>query len=100
MTSDGKSFDFGILIHGGASVEKIKETNKITRFLKSAVSYGFNLLKNSSSNNSALDSVEAAVACMEDSGIFDAGIGSFLTIEKTVEWTPLLWMEKIYQLVL
>ncbi len=85
MTSDGKSFDFGILIHGGASVEKIKDTNKITRSLKSAASYGFNLLRNSSSNNSALDSVEAAVASMEDSGIFDAGIGSYLTINKTVE---------------
>jgi beta-aspartyl-peptidase (threonine type) len=85
LTSDGKSFDFGILIHGGASVEKIKETNKITRSLKSAASYGFNLLRNSSSNNSAVDSVEAAVASMEDSGIFDAGIGSYLTINKTVE---------------
>ena len=77
--------DFGILIHGGASVKKIKETNRITRSLKSAVSYGFDLLKNRSSNNSAVDSVEAAVASMEDSGIFDAGIGSYLTIDKTVE---------------
>ena len=85
MTSDGKSLDFGILIHGGASLEKIKQTNEITRSLKSAVSYGFDLLKNSSSNNSAVNSVEAAVASMEDSGIFDAGIGSYLTIDKTVE---------------
>lgn len=84
MTSD-KSLDFGILIHGGASLEKIKQTNEITRSLKSAVSYGFDLLKNSSSNNSAVNSVEAAVASMEDSGIFDAGIGSYLTIDKTVE---------------
>ena len=43
------------------------------------------LLKNRSSNNSAVNSVEAAVASMEDSGIFDAGIGSYLTIDKTVE---------------
>ncbi len=85
MTSDGKSLDFGILIHSGASLEKIKQTNEITRSLKSAVSYGFDLLKNSSSNNSAVNSVEAAVASMEDSGIFDAGIGSYLTIDKTVE---------------
>jgi beta-aspartyl-peptidase (threonine type) len=85
LTSDDKSFDFGILIHGGASVVKIKETNEITRSLKSAVSCGFDLLKNNSSNNAAVDSVEAAVVSMEDSGIFDAGIGSYLTVDKTVE---------------
>jgi beta-aspartyl-peptidase (threonine type) len=42
------------------------------------------LLKRSSSNN-AVDSVEAAVASMEDSGVFDAGIGACLTIDKIVE---------------
>ena len=84
MTYDGKSFDFGILIHGGASVKKIKRTNEITRSLKSAISYGFDLLNRSSSDR-AVDSVEAAVASMEDSGLFDAGIGSYLTIDKTVE---------------
>jgi L-asparaginase / beta-aspartyl-peptidase len=85
LTSEGKSFDFGILIHGGASVEKIKETNEIRRSLKSAVSYGFELLKSSSNNAAAVSSVEAAVASMENNGIFNAGIGSPLTIDKTVE---------------
>jgi L-asparaginase / beta-aspartyl-peptidase len=83
LTSDGKGFDFGILIHGGASTEKMKKTNEITKSLKSAVSYSFDLLKRSS--NRAVDSVEAAVASMEDSGVFDAGIGAYLTIDKTFE---------------
>jgi len=83
LTSGRTSFDFGILIHGGAGIQKSKRTNEITRSLRSAVSYGFDLLQRSS--NEALDSVEAAVASMEDSGLFDAGVGSYLTIDKKVE---------------
>jgi L-asparaginase / beta-aspartyl-peptidase len=77
-----KGFDFGVLIHGGSSVKKIKKVDKITRSLRSSICYSFDLLKNGSR---AVDSVEAAVASMEDSGTFNAGVGSCLTIDKTIE---------------
>jgi L-asparaginase / beta-aspartyl-peptidase len=82
LRSSYNGFDFGILIHGGSGTDKIKRVDEITRSLRSAVDYGFDLLKN---GKEALDSVEAAVASMEDSGIFNAGTGSCLTIDKTIE---------------
>jgi L-asparaginase / beta-aspartyl-peptidase len=80
--SNCKNFDFGILIHGGSGTTKLKRVNKITRSLKSSVSYGFDLLKKGSN---AVDAVEAAVASMEDGGIFNAGVGACLTIDKKIE---------------
>jgi beta-aspartyl-peptidase (threonine type) len=82
LRSNCKGFDFGILIHGGSSTKKIKRVNEITRSLRSSICYGFDLLKNGSK---AIDSVEAAVASMEDSGTFNAGMGSCLTIDKAIE---------------
>jgi beta-aspartyl-peptidase (threonine type) len=62
--------------------EQLGKVNEITRSLSSSVYYGFDILKN---GRTAVDSVEAAIASMEDSGIFNAGIGSCLTIDKTIE---------------
>jgi L-asparaginase / beta-aspartyl-peptidase len=97
LRSNCKGFDFGILIHGGSSTKKIKRVKEITRSLRSSIYYGYDLLKN---GNQALDSVEAAVASMEDSGVFNAGMGSCLTIDKTIEMMHQLWMDEIYLLVL
>jgi L-asparaginase / beta-aspartyl-peptidase len=84
--SDHRNSHFGILIHGGAKTKKIKGSSKradeISSFLKSSVLDGFNLLKK---GNNALDAVEAAVVSMEDSGVFNAGIGAALTIDKQIE---------------
>src|SRR5919108_1296758 len=79
--------DFGILIHGGAGTEKIKKSSKrakdITNSLISSVCNGFEILRKE--NGTAVDAVESAVANMENSGVFNAGLGSCLTVDKQIE---------------
>ena len=91
--------NFGILIHGGAGSNKrathSKEEADIIKIIEQAAYNGFDFLKsnyNIHTNNSttaasaALDAVEIAVAFMEDSGLFDAGIlGSYLTMDAEIE---------------
>jgi beta-aspartyl-peptidase (threonine type) len=79
--------DFGILIHGGAGTEKIKKPSKrakdITNSLMSSVCNGFEILRKE--NGTAVDAVESSVANMENSGVFNAGLGSCLTVDKQIE---------------
>ncbi len=82
-----KASHFGILIHGGTETNRrihksSEREDKIEKFLRSSISYGFDALKQ---GNSAIDSVEASVSVMEDSGIFNAGMGACLTIDKKIE---------------
>lgn len=82
--------DFGILIHGGAGNHELAyRTKGITRSLELSVPKGFDFLSNrieSTNPTAVLDAVETAVASMEDSGLFDAGIkGSYLTANGEVE---------------
>jgi beta-aspartyl-peptidase (threonine type) len=85
--SDSILSDFGILIHGGAGTEKIKKSSKrgkdITNSLMSSVCNGFEILR--TENGTAVDAVEYAVANMENSGVFNAGLGSCLTVDKQIE---------------
>jgi asparaginase (EC 3.5.1.1) len=73
-----------IVVHGGAGAYRFsndEERLRYTRELEDAVSDGLKAL----STGGALDAVVAAVSSMEDSGIFDAGRGSVLTISGNVE---------------
>lgn len=75
--------NFGIMVHGGAGTIKIRtKQTQISKALQDSVSAGYDIL---SSGRDAVDSVESAVASMEDSGVFNAGIGSCLTLEKRIE---------------
>ncbi len=75
----------GILIHSGASQASINRSSKkgeeISKWLRLSVTCGYEYLKG---GGIAIDAV-VAVACLEDSGIFNAGIGSSLTYDKQIE---------------
>ncbi|KUO86522.1 MAG: asparaginase [Caldivirga sp. MG_3] len=73
-----------IVVHGGAGAYRFsndEERLRYVRELEDAVSDGLKAL----STGGALDAVVAAVSSMEDSGIFNAGRGSVLTISGNVE---------------
>jgi beta-aspartyl-peptidase (threonine type) len=86
--------DFGILIHAGAGNQLYPDRNsnrieEIRKSLELSASLGYDFLDkiNDDMNPTCvLDAVETAVARMEDSGLFDAGIkGSYLTAKGEVE---------------
>ncbi|PXF45169.1 Isoaspartyl peptidase/L-asparaginase [Gracilariopsis chorda] len=71
-----------IIVHGGAWAIPDADKNATEASVRRAASIGYELLKQS---NSSLDAVEAAVRHLEDDPLFDAGTGSCLTEEGTVE---------------
>jgi beta-aspartyl-peptidase (threonine type) len=70
------------VVHGGAGNWQPERVNPGLEGVKRAAKTGFDILKR---GGSALDTVVEAVAVMEDDGAFNAGYGSSLTIERTVE---------------
>jgi len=71
-----------IVVHGGAGAWEKERWKSGLAGVKDAAKTGFKVLK---SGGSALDAVEAAVMCMEDNEIFNAGLGSTLALDKRIE---------------
>ena len=86
MTNINNKKYYGILSHGGLKSKRIKSTShsaeRVKKSLGESISDGFALLKK---GHNAIEAVEASIVSMEDSGDFNAGIGSCLTIKKQVE---------------
>ncbi|MCB2171564.1 isoaspartyl peptidase/L-asparaginase [archaeon] len=76
-----------IVVHGGAWGIPDEQVDENIKGVKAAVREGWKILKQ---GGSALDAVVAAVNSMEDNPIFDAGIGSVLTTDATVEMDALI----------
>jgi len=71
-----------IVVHGGAGTWHPDRSQAGLEGVKRAAKKGFETLKK---GGSAVDSVMEAVMVMEDDGAFNAGYGSSLNIEKSVE---------------
>jgi L-asparaginase / beta-aspartyl-peptidase len=71
-----------IVVHGGAGTWQPERSQPGIDGVKRAAEVGFGVLKK---GGSAVDSVMDAVAAMEDDGVFNAGHGSSLNLEKKVE---------------
>lgn len=81
------STEFAIVVHGGAGYiyegrYTAEEEEKYIEKLKDAINKGYDILEN---NGSAVDAVETAIRVLEDSPLFNAGMGSVFTDEGNVE---------------
>ncbi len=71
-----------IAVHGGAGTWNPVPSQPALKSVREAAETGFKALR---TGGTAVDAVVEAVAFMEDSGVFNAGCGSALNIEKCVE---------------
>ncbi len=67
-----------VVVHGGAGAWNVEDTRPYEEVLVRAVEAGLN-------TGSPLDAVEESITVLEDSGLFNAGVGSTLTVEGKVE---------------
>ncbi len=75
---------FGIIIHGGAGgyTKDSALNKKYKEVIERALNVGYGILEN---GGSAIDAVEKAINILEESPLFNAGIGSVLNEEGFVE---------------
>lgn len=71
-----------LIVHGGAGADPASDREELRRGTRDAVAAGWAVL---CQGGGAIDAVEAAVCAMEDNPRFNAGRGSVLTTEGTVE---------------
>lgn len=71
-----------IVVHGGAGTWQPERREQGIRGVERAAETGFEILKR---GGTSLDAVEQAVVVMEDDEVFNAGLGSALTLDKKVE---------------
>ena len=71
-----------IIVHGGAGADPVDGRSELREGVRAAVVAGWRIL---AEDGRALDAVEAAVRVLEDHPRFNAGRGSVLTAEGTVE---------------
>jgi beta-aspartyl-peptidase (threonine type) len=76
-----------IIVHGGAWDIPDTQLEQNILGVRKAVHQGWNIL---SDNGSSLDAVESSVNHMEDNPIFNAGTGSVLTEDRTIEMDALI----------
>jgi beta-aspartyl-peptidase (threonine type) len=76
-----------LLIHGGAWAIPDDMVERHLAGIRAALAAGWSVLERA---GSALDAIEEAVVIMEDDDIFDAGRGSFLTSDGTVQLDALM----------
>ena len=79
--------DYAIVIHGGAGTVIRENTpkelqEKYENKLREALEVGYSVLEN---GGKSIDAVEKTIKILEDSELFNAGKGSVLTNEETVE---------------
>lgn len=71
-----------LIVHGGAGADPASDPEELRRGIRDAVAAGWVVL---TQGGGAVEAVEAAVCAMEDNPRFNAGRGSVLTTEGTVE---------------
>ncbi len=71
-----------IAVHGGAGEWHPERQRQGIKGVEKAVNAGYELLTH---DGTAIDAVEAAVMTMEDDEVFNAGLGSSLSLDRTIQ---------------